>query len=383
MRPKSIAVLLLALGCGLVAMLGFIQLSGHTESVATTGETQPVFVAMTDVGLGDLLTSQVLKLQSWPKDKVPPGAVSRIEDVEGRRVRAKLYAGEPILESKLLGKGANDQGATSLIPKGYRVVTVRVDLVSGAGSLILPGDRVDVMVHLVRDLGREINETVTRTILQDIKVFAVNDVVDLEKDKEGGKSIAAKTISLLVTPDQGAKVIMASQMGSINLVMRSSEDDRQTPDAQARPRELFAASAKGDPKNEVIPMPAEPNVANQAKSFAEYLNSMKKKPVPDAASPKAENAKPRNTWTIRMIKPGTIEEVQLETDPANSTSTQGTWKATPVGSTVVRPANGEPKAIEPPAAAQLLQPAPEPRQPKNPPKMPNKDKNATQPPAAA
>ena len=192
------------------------------------GETQPIFVAMTDIGMGDLLTSQVLKLEQWPKDKVPAGAISRIEDIEGRRTRTKLYAGEPILENRLLGKGASEQGATALIPKGYRVVPVKVDLVSGGSSLILPGDRVDVMVHLVRDPSREIQETVTRTILQDIKVFAVNDVVDLEKEKDGSsKSITAKTISLLVTPEQAAKVMLATQLGTINLVMRSPEDDQQ------------------------------------------------------------------------------------------------------------------------------------------------------------
>ena len=57
------------------------------------------------------MTSQVLKLEQWPKDKIPAGAISRIEDVEGRRARTKLYAGEPILEHKLLGKGASEQGA--------------------------------------------------------------------------------------------------------------------------------------------------------------------------------------------------------------------------------------------------------------------------------
>ena len=61
----------------------------------------------------------------------------------------------------------------------------------------------------------------TRTILQDIKVFAVDNVVDLEKEKEPGKSIAAKTICLLVTPEQAAKVMLASSTG-----------DRQFGDAQ-------------------------------------------------------------------------------------------------------------------------------------------------------
>ena len=94
------------------------------------------------------------------------------------------------------------------------MVPVKVDLVSGGSSLILPGDRVDVMVHLVRDPGRDIQETVTRTILQDIKVFAVDDVVDLEKEKDGSKSIPAKTIALLVTPEQAARADVGDPNGN-------------------------------------------------------------------------------------------------------------------------------------------------------------------------
>ena len=238
----------------------------------------------------------MLKLEQWPKDKIPPGAISRIEDIEGRRARTRLYAGEPILENKLLGKGASQQGATALIPKGYRVVPVKVDLVSGGSSLILPGDRVDVMVHLVRDPSREIPETVTRTILQDIKVFAVNDVLDLEKEKDGGKSIVAKTISLLVTPEQAAKVMLASQMGTINLVMRSPEDDQPTANVQATPSELFGETGQVEPR--------------------------RRKSLPDIARSQAGRersggrrvAVPRDTWTMRVLKPGAVDEVSFEAE---------------------------------------------------------------------
>ena len=252
MRPKSIALLLLTLGCALVASIGINELISkrNGDTIDPSGETQPIFVAMADIPLGDQITSQVLKQVPWPKATVPVGAIARIEDIEGRRARTKLFAGDPILESKLLGKGASSQGATALIPKGYRVVPVQVDLVSGGSSMILPGDRVNVMVHLVHDLSREIPETITETILQDVKVFAVDDVVNLEKEKDGRKSMPAKTISLLVTPNQAAKVMMASQLGKINLVMRSSEDDKSAPNAEARPGELFGSTSKGERNKE-------------------------------------------------------------------------------------------------------------------------------------
>ncbi len=67
-----------------------------------------------------------------------------------------------------------------MIPKGYRVVSIRVDAVSGGGNLAAarlprrhPGPHGEEPASGIR-------ETTTRTILQDIKVFAVNEVVGVE-----------------------------------------------------------------------------------------------------------------------------------------------------------------------------------------------------------
>ena len=351
MRPKSIALLLLALGCGLVASMGIMMQRRSSESAGPTGDTQPVFVAISDVALGDQLTSQVLRMEQWPKDKVPAGAVSRIEDVEGRRARTKLYANDLILESKLLGKGASGQGATALIPKGYRVVTVKVDAVSGGGSMILPGDRVDVMINVLGGVHPEIVETITKCILQDVKVFAVDAVVDLEKDKEGRKSIDAKTVSLLVTPDQAAKVTMASQMGSIILVMRSPEDDQQTTNAQAKPSDLFGNTAKAERGKETLMDPPDPSLADKTKGFLDFLSSMRgKKPAGNTSPQAPAESKPHDTWTMRLLKPSGVDEVTFERDEtgAPATSPLGAWKVTMATSslTSAHSAN-DPKATVP------------------------------------
>ncbi|MEN6406419.1 MAG: Flp pilus assembly protein CpaB [Thermoguttaceae bacterium] len=348
MRPKSLALLLLSLGLGLVASIGIMEVLArrNAEPVGPVGQNVPIFVAMTDIGLGESLTPQMLELKQWPKDKVPHGAISKIENTVGRRTRTKIYAGEPVLENRLLGKGASEQGATSLIPKGYRVVPVKVDLVSGGSSLILPGDRVDVMIHLIRDANRDIRETVTRTILQDIKVFAVNDVVDLEKEKDGaGRSIAAKTISLLVTPEQAAKVMLAAQMGSVNLVMRSPDDDQQGPNVQARPSELLGMDGQADRSKESLVEPAT-NLSDKTKDFVDFLSSTKKKPGTADSTASAQQ-----TWTMRMLKAGEVEDVHFETNAAGTTpdSPIGDWKKV-VGAPANAPSAQEPASVpEPPA----------------------------------
>jgi len=178
MRPKSIVLLMLALGCGLVAAIGINQVlaSRDAQPVVPAGETEGIYVAAAEVDVWDQLDDATIKLEQWPKDRIPAGALRETDEVMGRRARTKLYAGEPILEAKLLAAGDQGTGPAGLIPKGYRAVSVRVDAVSGGSSLIRPSDRVDVLVHIKQSPSNGIAQTITRTILQDIKVFAVNDV---------------------------------------------------------------------------------------------------------------------------------------------------------------------------------------------------------------
>ena len=118
-----------------------------------------------------------------------------------------------------------DQGADALIPKGYRVVSVRVESVTVHGGLLMPGSRVDIQVYINRNPAGGIPETTTRTLLQDVKVFAVNDVVSMDTPGQDTKSIQGRTVSLLVTPEQAERVTLASELGTIRLIMRSPDDD--------------------------------------------------------------------------------------------------------------------------------------------------------------
>jgi pilus assembly protein CpaB len=303
--------------------------------------------------LGEPLTPDNVTLAEWPKDKIPPGAISRAEDIEGRHTRTRLIAGEPIMEGKLWGKNSREQGAAILIPHGYRPVTVKVDLVSGGGSLILPGDRVDVMLHVVKDPARDIPETITRTILQDVKVFAVNDVTGMEDGKGGtGKSIVAKTISLLVAPEQAARITLASQLGTIQLVMRSPDDNKLIENANARPADLFGESADGR--------------GDEEGSTGHEKVARKTKPSPP---PPASEVCNRPTWNIRLFRGSDVDEIQLEpaeakADPA-SPSCQWRIVGSSVGSAGESGQEDNPPAAQqgpqPPAARPPLARPPEPR----------------------
>ena len=96
--------------------------------------------------------------------------------IVGKRAAHKLFAGEQIVSGKLMGSDGKAGGAGK-IPSGFRVVSVRVDAVTGASGLILPNDRVDVLVYLASNSNHGISESSTKTILQDVRVFAVDTAV--------------------------------------------------------------------------------------------------------------------------------------------------------------------------------------------------------------
>ena len=221
MRTKSLVLLILALGCGLVASIGISQIIEQNKSGQQPAtETQAILVAMKPIAGQEQIKAENVKLEQWPKNLVPKGALSKLEEVEGHRVKYNITPGEPILQTKLVGD--QDQRATTVVPPGYRLKAVHADAVSAVGNLIQPGDRVDVLVYLRSTNGGQQAATTT-TILQDIKVFAVND--QWRAGEAGGTDpIPVKNVSLLLTPEQVEKLTLASELGKVSLVLRSPDD---------------------------------------------------------------------------------------------------------------------------------------------------------------
>ncbi len=225
MRPKSLILLSLALGCGLIASLGINQVMSKGSPVAApSGETEAILVALQDIPANEILNPKLFKLEQWPKDKIQDGALRKIEDADGRRTRQRLFMGEPLLDKKLLGKGEAGERATDHIPTGYRVVAVRVDAQSTGGYLIKPGDRVDLLVYVKKNEANNIHRTFTKTFLQDVKVFAIDSTIK-EGDDEVNKPGSIKTVSLLLKPEEIELVALAQNTGEITLSLRSPQEE--------------------------------------------------------------------------------------------------------------------------------------------------------------
>jgi pilus assembly protein CpaB len=313
MRAKSVLLLMLALGCGLVASIGITQVMAKrgSDDPASDGEKQQIFVALADIPTGDLITEEMIGLEEWPKDRVPEGALTKREDVEGRRPRSKVWKGEVILDNKLLAAGTM-AGAAEEIPVGMRVISVTVDKESGISDLIRPGDRVDVLLYVKQTPGTFV-ETSVRTIFQDIKVFAVNDVYNIEAT-DGQSSINAKTVSLLVTPQQLEKFTLASELGQIRLALRSHEDKDRVDLAGAFPHELDEGEASDREMEELSQERPDTQVqgSQDLDNFLSMLNAKGAQASPPPATITPEIPAAPDTWTMQVLDGSDVREVVLQ-----------------------------------------------------------------------
>ena len=83
------------------------------------------------------------------------------------------------------------------------------------------------------------------TILQDIKVFAVNDQWRPSEEKGGNEALAVKNVALLVTPEQAEKVTLATELGKVKLVLRSPDDEMKTETLTGTtPQDLFGTGER-------------------------------------------------------------------------------------------------------------------------------------------
>ena len=172
---------------------------------------------------GEVLKSDDIEFVSWPGSDPIDGAFSQAGEVIGRELLFPLAKGQPILVSDLSAAGSGT-GLASKIPDGMRAIALRSDEVVGVAGFLVPGSHLDVLVTYHSDISPE---PVTLTVLQNAVVLAAGH--QLEPDPEG-KTSDVTMVTLLLTPEQAERAVLASTQGAIHFVLRNGSDTSRSAD---------------------------------------------------------------------------------------------------------------------------------------------------------
>jgi len=199
----------------------------------------PVVTAAVDIPPRATITPDMVTMRSIPPDLVAPDAVRDRKAVEGKKTKVRIRANEQVRTNDFMTTGE----VTTLsyeVPPGMRAISIAAGEVQAVGTAVKPGDMVDILATFVDPINRQ--ET-TKTVLQMIKVLAVNRGNTDPNSKEGANS----SMTLLVTPEQAEQLIAFDRQGTLRVALRPVQDDKTIDSAGVTLRDLRRAAIEPPP----------------------------------------------------------------------------------------------------------------------------------------
>lgn len=208
---------------------------GAVEKTVTTVEDQtrqPVVVLLHDVPPFTPLTAADLTLEKL--HSAPAGSLSSLDQAIGRTPWRHLSAGTWLNDDSFEAGGP----LARMIHRDERALAVAVDEVVSAGGQLIPGDYVDVLLFLRQDVSNP--QQSAQIVVPALRILGVGEQLGLtndgkpatatssaeEKLKQEQRRIAARTVVLAVPEQLLSRLMLATQVGTLRLAVRSSEEQR-------------------------------------------------------------------------------------------------------------------------------------------------------------
>ena len=265
MKRSNRLVLLIGLFLAVVAFIGvFYLLSNNGDGGGDRGTALKTMTVLATkaIPLGTEVTPDAIKQEELPNNERAADAYTSTTLVVGKIARVDIAAGAQITASMFSAGGSAIDINT---PPTKRAISVQVDQVTGVGTLIKPGDYVDMLVGFTADKFpvvtvnpdddtitpvTGINATSVKLLLQGMQVLGTllppppDETGTQDTTTDGTSTVlnGQQEIVVLSVSAQQAEVVKFAQMdGSISLVLRSSKDFQDP----------------NDPKIPVTPLPDE------------------------------------------------------------------------------------------------------------------------------
>jgi pilus assembly protein CpaB len=254
LKRSNRLVLLVGIFLAVLAFIGIAVILGQggsgpgPDKAPTTGTR---VLAVTDIPLGSVITQDQVKNDTVDLTQISGGAVKDVAQAIGQTARQDVKAGQEITTAVLQGSAAGiGQCDQVKVPTGQRAIAVQVDQVTGVGTLIKPGDFVDMVVGFTGDrfpvvqvtpqagtgqagitVVSGLNSTTVKLLLQGMQVLCS---LLPPPPADNGQAPAAtagtglngqQEIVIISVNSQQAEVVKFAQLdGTVSLVLRNAQE---------------------------------------------------------------------------------------------------------------------------------------------------------------
>lgn len=257
---RPFLIIFLSLVIGALAVSFAMRWIGQRTEISTI----KVVVASRDLELGSILQEGMLEVIDWPGASTIKEPIADPKKIYQRVTNTTVLRGEPILASKLAPEGEKG-GLSALLQDGSRAVTVKVNEIVGVAGFALPGNYVDVMVHVADKQEQSISKIVLERIL--VLALAQNASTNELKPR------VVNAVTLKVTPEQAEQIDFARNTGSLSLVLRSQVDKGHVETRGVRMMDLFKPVETKLVRNENKDLYVSIPVCSKVKKSQKKINS--------------------------------------------------------------------------------------------------------------
>lgn len=256
---KKIQILAIASGFA-TFFLALILIKNIQKPVVQEIVREQIVIAAADITPYTEIKADMLSVKEVEADSIHQSTFRNMEEVIGRISTTTIFAGEPMLSSKVGEKESLAAGLALKVTPGKRAISIVVGVDTGVANNLRVGNWVDLLTILPSDLPEDVirkynnlantypeyfeflasslaqndsgNDMVVFTaqtmpkammLLQDIKVLALDQ--NILNDYNAAQNMEAyASVTLEVTADQAMMIDLVENYHDIRLILRNQED---------------------------------------------------------------------------------------------------------------------------------------------------------------
>jgi pilus assembly protein CpaB len=233
MRSNNVIIIIVAIAMG----AGAAYLAHNWLQAQMNAAYQPpghIVITAESLAYGAAVTADNVSEIPWYTKTLPEGAFATKDELLNGGRRTVLYPlkqGEPVLRSKVTGPGQRASLA-AVLEDGKRAVTVRVDDVRGVAGFVLPGDFVDIV--MIAEEPSSKRQSYSDILLEHVKVLAIDQIASEGEEKPK----VAQAVTLEVTREQAQKILLATNIGKLSLLLGRPIESGRDPNRRIGEREI-------------------------------------------------------------------------------------------------------------------------------------------------
>jgi pilus assembly protein CpaB len=201
-------VLVAAVLAAVAAVATFVYVRGIESRAFDEAELVEVFVASADIPKGtpgEAAAAAGIKASRIPAKFRPGTALTSLDAIKGKVALSAVSANTVIVDGLFVDPRTAQVTFSQRIPAGNVAITVSVDQVRGVAGLLVPGDKVNI---LVADSGSQ------RVLYQNVPIIAIGTTAAPEPgETQQVANPGSGLITFAVPPESASRIAFAATQG--------------------------------------------------------------------------------------------------------------------------------------------------------------------------